>query len=137
MRSPRHIRRRVREKENRAEEVEGSERTDRAARHPAGLLISQANCPDVPRNREEISVITPRTEAPARPDLRRISCLASFRTKAVQTGSFQNYRHFGNRVPKSAAIHGYTRRVDFFEPSRRFALRSHLDPLSLFRARAR
>lgn len=33
------------------------------ARRPAGFLISHANCPDVPRNREEISVIISRTEA--------------------------------------------------------------------------
>lgn len=37
------------------------------ARRPAGFLISHANCPDVPRNRKEISVIISRTEAAAAP----------------------------------------------------------------------
>lgn len=56
----------------------------------AGLLISQANCPDVPRNRKEISVITPRTEAPAfRSSVDLVfKCISIF-------GGLGNYRNFG------------------------------------------
>lgn len=49
-------------------------------RRPAGFLISHANCPDVPRNREEISVIISRTEAASSlpPEIGSISCLGEF-----------------------------------------------------------
>lgn len=88
----------------------GSETARRAS------LISQANCPDVPRNREEISVIMPRTEAPAydRPN---------FVFRCISDGSSRNYRDFGassrsTNSPGSSPVDFIIVRSADFEASR-------------------